>query len=294
MNLGHLGISRRTIMLGAAVFAGLVSAGIGADAALDKLTPDVSGAFRSAAEVSTGSIPQRQSRLALVIGNSRYPDASAPLVQPINDARALSTALRNDGFDVDLVEDASRDNLVRAVARLKAKVQSDTVVMLYFGGYGVQSAGETFMIPVDAAIWKESDVRRDGISIEWVLDEVKERGARAKLVVVDASRRNPYERRFRSFSRGLAPINATDNSLILSSAAPDKVIDDPQGPRSLLVTELLDSMNSSAGTAEKVFNRTRVSVSRATEGQQVPTVSSSLIADVRLGSGPAHVTERGS
>src|SRR5947207_3307175 len=223
MNFRQLGISRRTMVLGAAVFAGLVSAGIGADAALDKLTPDLLGAVRSA-RAPTGSIGERQSRLALVVGNSRYPDASAPLAQPINDARALSTALRNDGFDVDLLEDATRDDLVRAVARIKPKVQSDTVVMLYFGGYGVQSAGETFMIPVDATIWKENDVRHDGVSIEWVLDEVKERGARAKLVVVDASRRNPYERRFRSFSRGLAPVNATDNTLILSSAAADKVI----------------------------------------------------------------------
>jgi uncharacterized caspase-like protein len=293
MNLANLGISRRTIALGAAVFAGLVSAGIGADAALNKLTPDQWGALQ-ASGMSTGSIAVQPGRLALVVGNSGYPDAGAPLAQPINDARTLSTVLRNDGFDVDLIEDARRDDLVRAVARLKDKVKSDTVVMFYFGGYGVQSAGESFMIPVDATIWKESDVRRDGISIEWVLSEMKEHGARAKLVVVDASRRNPFERRFRNYSRGLAPINAGDNSLVLSSAPPDKVVDDSRAPNSLLVTELLDNMNSPAGTAERVFDRTRVSVSKATEGQQVPTVSSSLIEDVRLGSGPAHMSDSGS
>jgi uncharacterized caspase-like protein len=177
---------------------------------------------------------------------------------------------------------------------LKDKVRSDTVVMVYFGGFGVQAGGESYMLPVDATIWKESDVRRDGISIEWVLGEMKERGARAKLVVVDASRRNPYERRFRNYSRGLAPINAPDNALVLSAAAPDKVLDDTRSKNSLFVTELLDNMNSPAGTAEKVFNRTRVAVSRATEGGQVPSVSSSLIEDVRLGSGPAHLSDRGS
>jgi uncharacterized caspase-like protein len=293
MNFAHLGISRRTIVLGVAVSAGLISAGLGADAALNKLTPDFSGVFASSG-ARTGSVGTQPNRFALLVANSRYPDASAPLMQPANDARALSTALHNDGFDVDLVVDASRDDLVRAVARLKEKVGSDSVVMLYFGGYGVQSTGESFMIPVDAAIWKEADVRRDGVSVEWVLAEMKQRSARAKLVVLDASRRNPYERRFRNYSRGLAPINATDNSLILSSAPPDKVIDDAKGNNSLLVTELLDNMNSSAGTAEKVFNRTRVGVSRATEGEQVPTVSSSLIDDIRLGSGPAHLSDRGS
>jgi len=74
------------------------------------------------------------------------------------------------------------------------------------------------MIPVDATIWKEADVRREGLSIESVLDVMKEQGARAKLAVIDASRRNPYERRFRPFSHGLAPINAPDNALILTSA----------------------------------------------------------------------------
>ena len=59
--------------------------------------------------------------------------------------------------------------MTRAVDRLKAKIKPDSVVMLFFGGYGVQAGRESYMIPVDAAIWKESDVRRDGISVESVL-----------------------------------------------------------------------------------------------------------------------------
>ena len=114
--------------------------------------------------------PARAPRLALVIGNGHYPDASAPLSQPINDARALTATLRHDGFDVDVVEDASKDDMTRAVGRLKSKIRPESVVMLFFGGYGVQAGRESYMIPVDAAIWKESDVRRDGISIESVLD----------------------------------------------------------------------------------------------------------------------------
>ena len=53
--------------------------------------------------------------------------------------------------------------------------------MLFFGGYGVQAGRESYMIPVDARIWKEADVRRDGVSIESVLDAMKEKGARARL-----------------------------------------------------------------------------------------------------------------
>jgi uncharacterized caspase-like protein len=138
------------------------------------------------------------------------------------------------------------------------------------------------MIPIDAAIWKEADVRRDGFSIEAVLDTMKEQGAKAKLVVVDASRRNPYERRFRSYSHGLAPISAPENALILSSATPGKVADDSKGQYSVLVAELLNNLTAQAG-AETAFNKTRVAVSRASEGEQVPAVSSSLLEDISIG-----------
>ena len=278
MNLGQLRISRRTVTI-AVAFAGLVSLAIGAHAALNKRSLDVAKAIGTE---QTGAIGTSASRVALVIGNGHYPDASAPLAQPINDARGLTAALRAKGFDVDVVEDATKDDMARAIVRLKAKIKPDTVAMLFFGGYGVQVGRESFMIPVDAAIWKEADVRRDGVSIEQVLDAMTEKGAKAKLVVVDASRRNPYERRFRSYSHGLAPISAPENALILTSATPGKVADDGKGQYSVLVTELLNNLSSQSGAAT-AFNKTRISISRASDGEQVPQVSSSLLEDVRIG-----------
>jgi uncharacterized caspase-like protein len=173
--------------------------------------------------------------------------------------------------------------MTRAVERLKAKIKPETVVMLYFGGYGVQVGRQSYMIPVDAAIWKERDIRRDGMSVEAVLDVMKEQGAQAKLVVLDASRRNPYERRFRGYSRGLAPIDVPENALILTSATPGKVADDVDGQNSLLATELLKNMKAKPASAESVFTNTRVAVTRATAGEQVPAVSSSLVEDIQLG-----------
>jgi uncharacterized caspase-like protein len=278
MNVRQLMISRRSIAV-VAVLAGMVSLAIGAHAALNKRALDAANTIATDQNVAAGKKAQK---IALVIGNGHYPDASAPLAQPINDARGLTAALRRNGFDVDVVEDAGKDDMNRAIGRLKSKIRPDSVVMLFFGGYGVQVGRESYMIPVDAAIWKESDVRRDGVSIESVLDVMKEQGARAKLVVVDASRRNPYERRFRTFSHGLAPINAPDNALILTSATPGKVADDSKGQHSVLMSELLNNLNAHATGAETVFNKTRISISRASDGEQVPSVSSSLSEDVRL------------
>ncbi|WLB53955.1 caspase family protein [Bradyrhizobium japonicum] len=278
MNVRQLELSRRTIAVAAALI-GTVSLVIGAHAALNMRAIDAAKAVST--DQVTGSIGQ-SSRLALVIGNGHYPDANAPLTQSINDARALSSSLRKNGFDVDMVEDATKDDMVRAVNRLKSRIKRDTVVMLFFGGYGVQAGRESYMLPVDAVIWRESDVRRQGVSIDGVLDMMKEQGAKAKLVVVDASRRNPYERRFRSYSHGLAPISAPDNALILSSASPGKVVDDGKGEHSVLVSEFLTNL-SAQGSAESVFNKTRVAISRASEGDQVPTISSSLLEDVHFG-----------
>jgi uncharacterized caspase-like protein len=279
MNVWPLSFSRRTVTI-AAVLVGMVSLAIGAHAALNKRALD---AAKAIATEQANDAAHRPSRIALVIGNGHYPDANVPLTQPINDARALTAALRRDGFDVDVVEDAGRDDMDRAVMRMKSKIRPDSVVMLFFGGYGVQVGRESYMIPVDATIWKEADVRRDGVSIESVLDVMKEQGACAKLVVVDASRRNPYERRFRTFSHGLAPITAPDNALILSSATPGKVADDSKGQYSVLVSELLNHLNAQGVAAETVFNKTRVAISRASDGAQVPSVSSSLFEEVRFG-----------
>jgi uncharacterized caspase-like protein len=278
MKVWQLSETRRSLTIAAALL-GMVSLAIGAHATLNKRSL---GAAKAAEAAQIAQAVSKPSRLALVIGNGHYPDANAPLIQSINDARAITAALRREGFEVDVVEDAGRDDINRAVDRLKARINPESVVMLFFGGYGVQAGRESYMIPVDAAIWKESDVRRQGVSIESVLGMIKEQGARARIAVIDASRRNPYERRFRAFSHGLAPINAADNALILSSATPGKVADDSSGHNSVLVTELLNNINSKAAGAEALFTRTRIAVSRASDGQQVPSVSSSLREDVHF------------
>ena len=171
MSLSELRISRRSVAM-AAVLAGMVSLAIGAHAALNMRALDAAKTI--ATQQSSEAAGKRPSRIALVIGNGHYPDANAPLTQPINDARALTASLRRDGFDVDVVEDATKDDMGRAIDRLRSKIRPDSVVMLFFGGYGVQVGRESYMIPVDAAIWKESDVRRYGLSIESVLDVMKE------------------------------------------------------------------------------------------------------------------------
>ncbi|HZC97920.1 MAG TPA: caspase family protein [Bradyrhizobium sp.] len=228
-------------------------------------------------------------RYALVIGNAKYPDAEAPLKEPINDARDVADELKRDGFNVDLGENLTGEAMRRAFDRLNGKIKPGSVVLIFFSGYGVQSSRQSYLIPVDAQIWTEADVRRDGFSLETVLGEVNSRGAGVKIALIDASRRNPYERRFRSFSAGLAPVIAPNGTLVMYSAALSSVISDNGGDHSLFVRELLKEIRTPELMAEETLNRTRVGVSRASRNEQVPWISSSLAEDFSFipgGSGP--------
>lgn len=218
-------------------------------------------------------------RFALVIGNAKYPDAEAPLKEPINDARDLTDELKRDGFSVDTLENATGDAMRRGLERLYGKIKPGSVALLFFSGFGIQSSRTSYMVPVDAQIWQEADVRRDGISLEQVLQEINSRGAGVKIALLDASRRNPYERRFRTASSGLAPVIAPSGTLVMYSAALSSVVSDTGRDRSLFVQELLKEIRVPDLTAEETLNRTRVGVTRASRSEQVPWISSSLAED---------------
>jgi lipoprotein NlpI len=218
-------------------------------------------------------------RFALVIGNAKYPDADAPLKEPINDARDVADELRRDGFTVDVGDNLTGDGMRKAFDRLYGHIKPGSVALIFFSGFGIQSNRQSYLIPVDAQIWTEADVRRDGFSLETVLNEINNRGAGVKIALIDASRRNPYERRFRSFSAGLAPVIAPNGTLVMYSAALSSVISDNGGDHSLFVQELLKEIRVPDLMAEETLNRTRVGVTRASRSEQVPWISSSLAED---------------
>lgn len=229
-------------------------------------------------------------RFALVIGNAKYPDAEAPLKEPINDARDVADELKRDGFNVEVGENLTGEAMRRAFDKLYGRIKPGSVALVFFSGFGVQSSRQSYMIPVDAQIWTEADVRRDGFSLETVLGEINSRGAGVKIALVDASRRNPFERRFRSFSAGLAPVIAPNGTLVMYSAALSSVVSDNGSDRSLFVRELLKEIRVPDLMAEETLNRTRVGVTRASRSEQVPWISSSLAEDFSFipgsGSGP--------
>src|SRR5262249_27027390 len=144
----------------------------------------------------------------------------------------------------------------------------------------IQSGRQTYLMPVNADIWREEDVRRDGLALDPLLADLDAHGAGAKLVVIDAARRNPFERRFRGGSIGPAPISAPQGTLVIYSVAPGEVVHDNDD--GLFVGELIAQMRREGVNVEEAFNRTRITVAGASREEQVPGVFSSLTGALSL------------
>lgn len=236
------------------------------------LSPAISDSSTYAQSAATADAAPR---LALLVANTTYAGAD-PLVQLNKDASAFADELRRSGFDTEVKQNQSKLALQSTLEAFKAKIKPGSTVLIYFGGYGIQAGRQNYFVPIGAQIWTEADVVRDGVSIESVLAALNASGARVKLAVLDLSRRNPFERRFRSYSAGLGSVGMPLNTVIISAAGQNQVIRDTPGDDTLFMRELLKEMRVPGVTAEVVFNKTRLGVSLATNNEEVPWVSSSL------------------
>ncbi len=216
--------------------------------------------------------------MALVIGNGRYPDGEASPWHPVQDARAMADELGTRGFDVTFKENLSKQGMRDGFSNFAAKAEPGATALIFFSGYGIQSGRRTYLIPVNSEIWREEDVQRDGLPLDPMLVDLDARGVATKLVVIDASRRNPFERRFRGGSIGLAPISTPKGTLVIYSATPNQVV--PDSDTGMFVGELITQMRRDGASLEDAFNRTRTMVARASHNEQVPGVFSSLTEDL--------------
>jgi hypothetical protein len=226
-------------------------------------------------------------RIAIVIGNAKYPDADETLKTPVGDARLMASGLSRAGFAVVTGENLTADQMKRMLEQFYGRINPGSVALFFFSGYAIQTDRQSYLIPVDAQIWKETDVARYGIGLESILWEINQRGASMKIALLDGSRRNPIERRFRNFWAGLAPVNAPTGTLVMYSVALSSVQSEySSGDHSVFVTELLRNVGVPNLTAEEALNRARLAVSTATHGEQVPWLSSSLAEDFTLAPAP--------
>lgn len=215
-------------------------------------------------------------RIALVIGNATYPGVGA-LKNSGNDARDFGNKLKSLGFEVILRTDVKQKEMLRALTEFGGKISPGTEALFFYAGHGMQVKGRNYLIPVDAEIRQESDASSEAVDVDQLLDKLAP--ARLSMVILDACRNNPFERRFRGGGQGLAQINAPTGTLIAYATAPGKVAADGDGRNGLYTSELLAAMDEPGIKIEDVFKRVRANVVRKSSEAQTPWESSSLTGD---------------
>lgn len=216
-------------------------------------------------------------RVALVIGNGAYADA--PLRNPVNDARAVAQLLRELGFQVLSYENADHRAMRRGITTFGEQLRAGGVGLFYFSGHGVQMTGRNYLLPIRSEITMEGDVEVEGIDVGLVLARMEGARNRLNIVVLDACRDNPFERRFRGGAKGLASIDAPSGTIIAYATGPGRVARDGDGSNGVYTGELLKTMRVPGLKIEDVFKRVRQAVQQQTRWEQVPWESSSLVGD---------------
>jgi uncharacterized caspase-like protein len=183
------------------------------------------------------------------------------------------------GFEVTIRENASHRDMLRAVGEFGRKLTADSVGMFYYAGHGVQVRGRNFLIPIDASIQNEAEVGLESLDVDRVLEQMQQAGNRLNMVILDACRNNPFERRFRGVSGGLAQIDAPKGTLLAYATAPGKVAADGDGANGLYTAELLRALRVPGLKVEDVFKRVRSAVAQKTGDLQMPWEASSLTGD---------------
>ena len=226
-------------------------------------------------------------RIALVIGNAAYVHAPA-LANPTNDAKSMAVILRKLGFKVIEVIDGNRQQMSDAIVQMQAILKGQQAIgMLYYAGHGLQLDWRNYMVPVSAKLASASDVPKETIDINLVIQSFKDAKTRMNIIVLDACRDNPFEGE--SSAKGLAQLDAPPGTYLAYATSPGNVAEDGDASSGNgLFTQYLIKELQRPARIEDVFKRVRLQVRQKSEGRQIPWDSSSLEDDFAFNDGNKH------
>ena len=215
-------------------------------------------------------------RVALVIGNSAY--AETPLKNPVNDATDIAAALKESGFAVTLLPNATREAMEKAIRDLGNALKSGGVGLFYYAGHGVQMKGRNYLIPIGADIQEEDEVGYKAVDADLVLAKMESAGNGTNIVILDACRTNPFPGAARALGdRGLAVVGVQPaGSYIIYATQPNATAQDGSGRNGVFTKNLLANLKVPGLDIDLMLRRVRDAVRAETGNAQVPWSSSSL------------------
>jgi len=240
--------------------------------------------FLFAQQASVSQADNVPKKFALVIGNAAYSGGLVQLANPVNDANDVAAALNSLGFTVDKVLNGNLQQMEDASIRLKDRLSEDENAygFFFYAGHGVQSGGENYLIPVNASIPGENQLRNRALSMQGVLDDLNDARNALNVVVLDACRDNPFGWS-RGGSRGLSIVTRQPaDSIIVYATSAGQTASDGDGRNGLFTSQLLANLATPGLEVIEVFRRTGAEVAQASGNKQVPAVYSQFFGTAYL------------
>jgi hypothetical protein len=243
----------------------------------------------------TTTAAQAEKRVAFVVGNGAYKNVT-PLPNPTVDAKAMAGALRNVGFDVVEGSNLTRDKMTEKLLDFGKKAQGADIAVFYYAGHGIAIGGTNYLLPIDADIKSEMDVKLGAaINIDLTLDQTMS-DAKVKLVFLDACRDNPFAAKIKSNSAtrsvnvqtGLAEMKSGEGTLIAFATGPGQTaLDGQEGTNSPFTRALVDNIAQPGVEIQQAMTKVRAQVNEETNKGQLPWGHTNLIGAVYLNGAPA-------
>jgi Caspase domain len=241
------------------------------------------GVIALAAALLCGSAAEAERRVAFVIGNSAYKNATS-LPNTINDANAVAALFRSVGFEVVTSRtDLGVLDFKRAVRDFLITAETADIAVVYYAGHGIEVGGTNYLIPVDAKLARDYDVEDEAVALDriiWALQSVK----RLRLILLDACRDNPFVTKLQrsvgvraAAKGGLAKIDdVSADTLVAYAAKAGSVSYDGDGANSPFATALLRHIAEPGIDIRIALGRVRDEVLKLTAGRQEPFIYGSL------------------
>ncbi|MGY3649198.1 hypothetical protein ACVWW2_004489 [Bradyrhizobium sp. LM4.3] len=242
-------------------------------------------------------------RVALVVGNNDYRNVPK-LLKAVNDARTMGDTLKQLGFSVMVAENQSRQQFSETLLAFDRAIEPGDTAFFFYAGHGFEIAGQNYLLPTDvpaATEGQEELVRDASILADRIVERLQNKKARTSILVFDACRNNPFERkgtRAVSGGGGLAPmVQLPEGVFSVFSAGPrqtalDRLSNDDANPNSVFTRTFAKELLQPGENLVQVAQRTRRLVSEMADTvkhRQVPVYFDQMVDDVFL-SGVANDT----
>src|ERR1700682_3973701 len=247
-------------------------------------------AMSVAALLVSGSAAFADKRVAFVVGNGAYKNV-APLPNPAVDAKSMAKLLRNVGFDVVEGSNLTRDKMTEKLLDFGKKAEGADVALFFYAGHGIAVNGTNYLLPVDADLKSEMDVKLGAaINVDLTLEQTMA-DAKVKLVFLDPCRDNPFAAKIRSakatrsvsVQTGLAEMKSGEGTLITSATGPGQTaLDGENGTNSPFTRALMANIASPGVEIQQAMTRVRAQVNEETGKNQLPWGHTNLIGSVYL------------